>query len=291
MNKGVFIFILSVLFFASCRKDVTVKLPEFKQKLVVEGSIDVGLVPVVLLSTSVPYFGNFDYKTPEKAFVKGAFVTVTDGVTIDTLKEIDPTTGYVYLGSKIFGEVGKTYTLKVQYLGKEYTVQSTVLKKIELDSLYFKWEEDSLGFIWQHFKEPAGLGNNYRWFSKRLNVKYEDKFFAAPLFSVFDDKFVDGKPFDFSYDRGPQPDNIQAWRDDPNREYYRVGDTVAIKFTHIGKTEYDFWYTYYQNKASNSNPFSAPTNVKSMFLNQEDVFGAFVAYSTSYDTLIIKPKP
>lgn len=279
------------LSFMACRKDVNVKMPEYKEKLVVEASIETGLVPVVLLSTSVPYFGSFDYKTPEKAFVKGAFVTVTDGVTVDTLKEIDPTTGYIYLGSKLFGTEGKTYTLKVRYSGKEYSVQSTILNKISLDSLYFKWEADSMGYIWQHFKEPAGLGNNYRWFSKRLNTKYQDHFFAAPLFSVFDDKFVDGKPFDFSYDRGPQPDNIQAWRDDPNREYYRVGDTVAVKFTHIGKAEYDFWYTYYQNKASNSNPFSAPTNVKSMFINQEDVFGAFVAYSPSFDTIIIKPKP
>lgn len=291
MKKNIYILIvLSSLLFA-CRKDVNVKLPDYKEKLVVEGSIETGKNPVVLLSVSVPYFGTFDFSTPEKAFVKGAFVTVSDGTMIDTLSELDPTTGYFYLGTKITGQVGKTYTLKVRYKSKEYSVQSTLLAPVPLDSLYFRWEEDSLGFIWQHFKEPVGLGNNYRWFSKRLNTKYKDNFFAAPLFSVFDDKFVDGKAFDFSYDRGPQPDKIQEWRDDPKRNWYRVGDTVAVKFTHIGKTEYDFWYTYYQNKASNSNPFSAPTNVKSMFGQQEDVFGAFVAYSTTFDTLVVKSKP
>jgi hypothetical protein len=289
-NKSYIIIILTGFLFA-CRKDVTVKLPEYKQKLVVEGAIETGKNPYVLLSTSVPYFGEFDFSTPEKAFVKGAFVTISDGTTVDTLTELDPTQGYFYLGTKFVGQEGKTYTLKVRYNSKEYSVSSTLLNSVPLDSLYFKGELDTLGFIWQHFKEPAGLGDCYRWFSRRLNVKYKDNFFAAPLFSAFDDKFVDGKFFDFSYDRGPQPDKIQEWRDDPNRNFYRIGDTVAVKFTHIGRTEYEFWYTYYQNKASNSNPFSAPTNVKSMFGQQEDIFGAFVAYATSFDTLVVKPKP
>lgn len=270
---------------------MTLKLPDYQQKLVVEGSIETGSPGYVLLSYSVPFFGTFDFTAPEKAFVKGALVTISDGLLVDTLSELNPSLGYIYLGSKVIGQEGRTYTLKIKLSGKEYSVQSTIMPQVKLDSLYFKWEQDSLGFIWQHFNEPAGLGNNYRWFAKRLNAKYNDQLYAAPLFSVFDDKFVDGKPFDFSYDRGPQPNNIQAWRDDPNRAYFRVADTVAVKFCHIGKTEYDFWYTYYQNKASNSNPFSAPTNVKSMFINQEDVFGAFVAYSPSFDTLVIKPKP
>lgn len=275
----------------SCRKDVNVKLPTYKEKLVIEGAIETGSVPYVMLSMSVPYFGNFDFSTPEKAFVKGAFVTVTDGTIIDTLKEIDPSVGYFYLGSKLTGQTGKTYTLRVSYNGGDYMISSTILNQVKLDSLYFKWEADSLGFIWQRFNEPAGLGDNYRWFAKRLNPKYQDQFFAAPPFSVFDDKFVDGKAFDFSFDRGPQPNNIQAWRDDPNRSYFRVGDTVAVKFCHIGKAEYDFWNTYYQNKASNSNPFSAPVNIKSMFGNNENVFGAFVAYSPAFDTIVIKKKP
>jgi len=282
------VFSLTVI---SCRKDVQVKLPEYQQKLVVEGSIETGAPAVVLLSYSIPYFGEFDFTTPDKAFVKGATVLVTDGLQTDTLKELDPSVGYIYLGSKVLGQIGKSYRLTVKYADEEFSVSSFLREPVPLDSLFFKWEQDSLGFIWQKLKEPPGLGNYYRWFSKRLNKRYTDLFFAAPLFSVFDDKFVDGKDFDFSYDRGPQPNDVQTWRDDPNRSYYRVGDTVAVKFCHIGREEYDFWNTYYQNKASNSNPFSAPTNIKSMFVNNEKVFGAFVAYSPYFDTIVVKPKP
>jgi hypothetical protein len=289
MKRYGFIFI--ILLAISCRKDVNVKLPEYKSKLIIESWIEPGQPAQALISTSAPYFGDFDFSNPTVIFVKGAFVTVTDGSITDTLKEVLPGQGFYYSGDNLVGQIGKTYTITVRHSGKEYSAQTSLRNPVKLDSLFFKWEKDSLGFIWQHFKEPAGLGNYYRWQSKRLNVKYGDKFFAGPLFSVFDDKFIDGKEFDFSYDRGPQPYDVQKWRDDPNRNYYRVGDTVAVKFSHIGKAEYDFWNTYYQNKASNSNPFSAPVNIKSMFGNNQEVIGCFVGYSFTLDTIIIKTKP
>ncbi|MEO6305215.1 MAG: DUF4249 family protein [Bacteroidia bacterium] len=286
MKKIIYISVLFILF--SCRKDVKLKLPEYKQKVVVEASIETGGPAIVLLSNSVPYFGDFDYSTPEKSFIKGAFVTVTDGTIIDTLKELDPSTGYLYVGLKITGQEGKVYSLRVTIGDKTFETSTTILKPAKLDSLYFKGEQDTLGFMWQTFSEPKGSGDAYRWFAKRLG---RDQFYAAPYLSVFDDKFIDGKTFDFSYDRGPQPNEIKQYNDDPEKGYYKRGDTVVVKLCKIGRREYDFWNTYYQNKASNSNPFSAPANVISMFDGNQDVFGAFVGYSPSYDTIIIPKNP
>lgn len=282
MKYFAYIFVLIVIF--SCRKDVTLKLPEYTQKIVVEGSIETDGPAIVLLSYSVPYFGNFDYAAPEKAFVKGAIVTVSDGDVIDTLREADPSRGYLYVGLKLLGKQGKTYTLRVNANGKSFETSTTILNPVKLDYLFFKSERDSLGFIWQKFSEPAGGNDNYRWFAKRLG---RDDFYAAPFNSVFDDKFIDGKTFEFGYDRGPQPNDVQRNREDPERGYYKKGDTVVVKFCKIGRREFEFWNTYYQNKLSNGNPFSAPSNIKSMFENYEDAFGAFVGYSPSFDTIII----
>lgn len=282
------IFILLLIIFAfRCRKDVKLKLPEYKQKVVVEASIETGGPAIVLLSYSVPYFGNFDFSAPEKAFIKGAFVTVSDGTITDTLIELDPAQGYIYAGLKLKGVEGKTYHLNVVVNGKTYTANSTILTPAKLDSLYFKGEEDSLGYMWQRFSEPAGAGDCYRWFAKRIT---KDDFYAAPFNSAFDDKFIDGKSFDFAYDRGPQPNQIQEYRDDPEQGYFKRNDTVIVKFCKIGKKEYTFWNTYYQNKSSNSNPFSAPSNVKGTFDDDRDVFGAFVAYAPFFDTIIIPKK-
>jgi hypothetical protein len=41
--RGFLYIAISIVMLSSCRKDIDVKLPEYKQKLVVEGSIETGL--------------------------------------------------------------------------------------------------------------------------------------------------------------------------------------------------------------------------------------------------------
>jgi hypothetical protein len=186
----------------------------------------------------------------------------------------------------VIAQQGKTYVLNITVNGKTYTADTYIYPPVALDSIYFKGEQDSLGFMWAHFHEPPGLGNSYRWFAKRYN---RDKAWASPFNSVFDDKFVDGKDFDFAYERGPQPNEIQNYKDDPESGYYKRGDTVVVKFCTIGRKEYLFWNSYYLNKSSNGNPFSAPSNIIST-IPGEDVLGGFFGYSPSYDTLVIPKK-
>src|SRR5690349_11269025 len=102
------VFALILLFVTGCRKDITLDLPKYQQKVVIEAAIETGSPAVVFLSYSVPYFGDFDYSTPEKAYIKGAKVTVSDGVFTDSLLEADPSSGYVYVGTQLRGVVGKT---------------------------------------------------------------------------------------------------------------------------------------------------------------------------------------
>lgn len=283
MKKYFYIFAFLILI--SCRKDVKLELPDYKQKVVIEGSIETGSGAIVFLSYSVPYFGDFDFADPQKTFIKGALVTVTDGIIVDTLRELDPTNGYIYVGTKLFGKQGGNYSLNVTVEGKSFQTSTSIFRPPQLDTAFFQQSADSLGLIQQYFSEPAGSGDYYRWFAKRLN---RDQFYAAPSGSVFDDKFVDGRTFTFTYNRGRQPNALQANSVDPEKGYYKLGDTVIVKFCKIGKNEYDFWTSYYQNKSSNSNPFSAPANIKSMFTDYKYAFGAFVGYAPYFDTIIMR---
>jgi len=282
-------WLAGLLLLVSCRKDISVNLPPYQEKLVVEGSIETGQPARVLLSVTAPYFGEVDLSDPTKFFVKGAFVTVTNGITTDTLRELVPGTGYIYQGTHILGQTGHSYFLNISYKGKSYTATTSILQPIALDSIYTKHERDSLGFISARLHDPPGYGNCYRWFAKRLGI---DQFYAAPFNSVFDDKFVDGKSFEFGYARPPQPGMKDAYDNEPevSRGYYRVGDTVVVKFCTIGYTEFLFWRSYYTNKASNGNPFSAPANLQNT-INGDAAIGTFTGYSPSFDTLLIKPKP
>lgn len=273
-----------LLLLSACRKDIVPELPKYQQRVVIEASIETRGPAVVFLSWSVPYFSDFDYSAPEKAFIKDAEVRISDGVNSEILVQPDPNNGYLYLGTKIFGRQGQTYYLSVKVNGKTYETSTTIGVPPKLDSLFFRPERDSLGLMWQRFSEPSGLGDCYRWFSKREG---RDLFYAPPFNSVFSDQFIDGKTFEFGYDRGPQPNQLQRNREDPERGFYKKGDTIVVKFCKIGIREYEFWNTYYQNKSSNGNPFSAPVNIQHMFRQYEDAFGAFTGYSPLFDTIII----
>src|SRR4051812_31810943 len=114
MRVIIYIFFFALLL-VSCRKDIVPDMPEYNEKLVIEASIETGSPALVYLSHSVPYFGSFDYTRPDQVFVKGAEVYVTDGTTTEKLQELDPNYGYAYAGSKLLGQEGVTYSIKVNY--------------------------------------------------------------------------------------------------------------------------------------------------------------------------------
>src|SRR5690606_29200427 len=137
---------------------------------------------------------------PEQVFIKDAKVVVTDGNESETLQPL-LADGFWYAGSTLLGKANQSYTLQVTVQNRTFRASTTIFEPVPLDSLYFKGEYDSLGFLWQRFTEPPGSGAAYRWMSKRL---YRDLYYAGPFNSVFDDKFIDGKSFEFAYDRGNQ---------------------------------------------------------------------------------------
>ena len=283
-RKSAHLFFIFALLLSSCQQKIDVKIPDYVQKLVVEGKIEVGGNPEVYLSYTVPYFGNHTTNLTDFA-VKGAFVTVTDGTTTDTLKDATFGNGFYYKASNMLGVEGKTYNLMIQLNGKTYTAQTSIYPQVKLDTLWFKVEkQDSLGYIYTHMQEPAQQQNEYRWFAKRIG---KDQDFIAPLGSTFDDKFINGKSFDFAYDRG-MLQNSSA-EDDNNAEkgLFKKGETVVVKFCTIGYDEFRFFRSYDANIISNGNPFAAPTNLQNNIRGQ-NVLGVWCGYNPFLDTVLLK---
>jgi hypothetical protein len=273
-----------LLLLTSCQQKIDLKIPDYTQKLVVEGKIEDGAKPQVYLSYTMPYFTDKQVNLADLA-VKGAFVTVTDGTTTDTLKEVLSGQGYFYKGSNMTGVVGKTYNLMIQLNGKTYTAQTTINTPVKLDSLWFKIEkQDSLGYIYTHLQEPAHLGNWYRWQAMRI-VKDQD--FIAPMGSAFDDKFINGKSFDFAYNRGMLQNSISDDDNNVEKGFFKKGDNVIVKFSAIGENEFRFFRSYDANALSNGNPFAAPTNLQSNIQGQ-NVLGLWCGYGNYVDTVLLK---
>ncbi len=273
--NNILFFLLALIFF-SCTKEIDIKVPDYQQRLVVEGVVEPNEKPYVLLTWTAPYFGNSAYTDYEQYFVKGAVVTVYDGVSVDTLKELFPGQGLYYQAMTMTGVTGRTYDLTVTINGKTWTSTTNLLPAVPLDSLFFKPEvNDSLGFIWAHFKEPAGVQNQYRWYAMRIN---KDSRFLAPFNSAFDDKFIDGKEFDFAYDRGVEPNSQNIEDSNIERGYFKKGDSVVVKFCSIGNKEYRYLRSYYLNLMSNGNPFASPSTLESNISG--DGIGLWCGYGT-----------
>jgi hypothetical protein len=281
-----FCFVILILFLASaCEKDITVDLPNPEIKIVVEGYVETGKYAYVLVSKSSAYFAPFDSTSILNNGVKNAKVIISNGTISDTLIQVSSQYGYLYLSANIIGEVGKNYSLKIiTEDGIEVTAQTKIYQPIPLDSTWFKVVEnkDSLGFVWAHLTDPDTLGNIYRWFAKRIG---KDNDFIAPLGSVFEDKFINGKSFDFGYNRGKLPNSIAVDDNNDEQGFFKDGDTIVVKFCTVGRETFDFWRTAETQFSDNGNPFAATTFIKS---NINGGIGIFEGYSPSYDTVIAR---
>ncbi len=268
---------------SSCEKDITVDLPDPEIQLVIEGYINPGGPAYVFISNTAAFFDPVDSQSLLAATEKNALVTVSDGVITDTLIPPVPGIGYFYISPFITGEVGKTYTLSVRtQSGKTATAITSISPPVTLDSIWFERQsvDDTLGWTWARLTDSPLPGNSYRWFAKRLG---KDDDFIAPIGSVLEDKFFNGLSFVFAYNRGMKANSTAD--DDNNEEegFFKVGDTIVVKFASITKESFEFWRAAETQASSNGNPFGSPAPIKS---NITGGIGIWEGFSYTLDTTV-----
>ena len=313
--------LLPLLAFAAalvaCEKEITVDLPRTEPKIVVEGSIETGQPPLVLLTRTQNFFDPTSIEAIAGSYVSDAVVTIYDGVNTITLDRICSSSipddqleavaaavgidvnllrqanicAWTKLDNTLIGEEGRSYRLDVQAEGASLTSTTTIPNGVPLDSLWFKLArmdpgDDTLGFLWATLSDPDTIGNAYRWFARRINTDADgnpkDVRFIPPSFSAFEDRFVNGLTLDFSYNRGSEAFGSE----DPEAGYFKVGDTVVVKFASIGSAEYRFYSSFANNVATQGDVFSNPANVRS---NIEGGLGIWAGLGIRLDTVVCIP--
>ena len=319
-SRFLFIAVLLALF-TSCEKDITVDLPVYPTQLVVDGHIEPGQRPFVLISRTEGYFAPTDVNSIANMFVNDAVVTVTsDGVVWNlslvcgnaldpaTLADAATATGfspaqlslanfcvYTTTAPGETGTIGHTYRLDISAEGKTLSAVSTIPDPVALDSVWFKLAEqtegdDSLGYAWARLTDPDTMGNGYRWMAQRINHRANgqmmDPFYISPLGSAYNDKYINGLTFDFTEGRGRQFYSANPEDDNEEKGYFKVGDTIAVKALSIGTKEYDFYSSYDTNVGSMGDLFSTPANVKT---NITGGLGIWAGRGVYLDTIICVP--
>lgn len=297
MNIRISLLMFLLFTLTSCERDITVDLPQGEARVVVEGYVENGLPPYIVLSRSQGYFDPIGVNTLNNLPVRDAVVMLNDGDTTVQLYEVDTVINGVALGGfytaidplvgtiRMLGTPGKRYRLEITTTeGERLSAEAILHQPIPLDSVWFKvqGELDSLGWAWAKLSDPDTLGNCYRWFAKRLG---KDDFFLPPFGSVFEDKFINGRSFDFATSRGSV---FNSTADEDNNEeagFYKIGDTVVVKFCTIDAGTFVFWRDAENQLGGSGSPFAVPSNVKS---NVVGGLGLFATYSAAYDTLIAR---
>ena len=134
------------LLFSSCTKEVKIDIPGYAEQLVIDGNIETGMPPIVLISRSRDIYAPTNLDAYLSGFISGAIVTVSNGTKTVQLTEICTDNlppgseamaaavfglpveelallhicAYTSFDADIWGEVGKTYTLNVNFEGKTY---------------------------------------------------------------------------------------------------------------------------------------------------------------------------
>jgi len=318
MMKRSLIPLFVAIVLLGCTKDITVDLPKTDPYLVVEGTIQAGQPPLIMLTRTQSYFDPADLNSFSNLFVHGATINVSDGVNTAALQEfcssaftagqlaaiasvigVDPVVLananvciYTDSSGTIIGQTGRSYTLHIAAENKTLSSVTSIPNTVHLDSTWFKLaqqnpNDDTLGYVWAKLHDPDTLGNGYRFLTRRINHysdgSIKDNTFTGAIGSAFYDKFINGLTFDFFAVRGHSPYSSKPDDDNAERGYFKRGDTVVVKFVSIGYKEYDFYNSFEANVSSQGDLFSTPANVRS---NINGGLGIWAGWGVALDTVV-----
>lgn len=305
------ILYISIIFLAiSCTKEVKIDLPKFEQKIVVDGQIQPGMPPIIVLSKSQDLYAPTDLATIQNNFVTGAHITVSDGTTSVVLDlicsdSIPPALqplvaaalgistsdlassnfcAYTTFNTAIFGIVGRTYSLTIDVEDRTYTSSTTIMPPPAISSTFFKYngKYTDRGYAWVVLNDDAAVYNTY--FLKVKELKNDTRFYTA-FGPAFDDQYFNGLQFKYAVSNAGSYQNDALSDDD--KGYFFVGDTAVIELSSMDINVYNFNLQKYAQVDNGGNPFASPANIPTNIVG--GALGVWAGYSPIYDTVPCYP--
>lgn len=226
--KQTVILVIAFLLIA-CVPNIDYNITGYTQKIIVEGSIENGKFPMVYLTLNVPLWKSIDSTNVLENVIRHAKVTISDGEQTEVLtSKWDKTKfpPYVYRGTEIVGEEGKSYDLKVEYGG--YTVYSKTFlpygSKIDSVSYTPSIKSDTLKTISVWLNIDKSKKTAFRFFTK----KRKDNRFVETAF-VFNSSLNLSSTNKFNL--SPKPNKTDSSLHEGS--FFAIGDTVDIKIMAI----------------------------------------------------------
>ncbi|MCL2167781.1 MAG: DUF4249 domain-containing protein [Lentimicrobiaceae bacterium] len=277
MKPYYFLLFVCVLFF-SCQTEIDVKVPDYYNKIVVEGYIENGEYPIVSLYRSAPYFATMSLEyLMDSVIIKDARVFVKPSgeeeqeLFMLPFPRLDYPLFYAYTTQSIVGKFNTSYTLRIEWNNKVYTSQTSISNSFDLDSVRFvptfgHLTIDSVANmrIWM---TDDGKTSNYYQFKVKIHCKdFQDRLWITTIPSAFDNSPFKGISFNYEIMRGAPSTILMPTMDERElRNYlrmnYSVGDTVFLKYGKLDESSYRFWMSANGEITFGQNPFMSPTPI------------------------------
>ena len=279
MKKSIICIVLFI-FASACTDNIEFHNNQSSQ-LIVEGWIEDGGFPVVILTRTLPVFTEYQNVDSIKNYLlRWAKVTISDGRDSVVLTgKYDPGyfPPYIYTSSRIKGVAGREYKLSVEYQNYHATAITSI--PYSPDYCSFKVEQcndiDTLYQIKAKIQKESSEG--YYQFFTRVGTSSK-QYYASYLGSVNSD--VINSDMYFPVYRG------QQLKSDRYTPYFCLHDTISVKLAHIDEISYRFWDSYIQTLSLSSNMFlSTSNNIKS---NIKGGNGYWCGYGVFTHNIVIK---
>lgn len=274
------LILLPVLLAAACEGDV---LPEAQPRLVVEGWIDAGGTPKVLLTTTVPLNeASQPVDSLGQYVVKWAKVTVSDGentVVLMGKADNDYFPPYVYTTARLHGETGRSYRLTVDYKDFHAEAETTIPPVATPEG--FKVERtldsDTLYALTALLRDDPAQANYYKVFTRTGS---RQNMWLSSMLGIFDDEAL------------PRPvAEVPVYKADLDgtrdfTPYFSLDDTVMVKLAALDRESYLVWRDYEDISTFGGNMF-LPLN-RNMRTNVSGGLGYWCGYGASVTRLLIR---
>lgn len=273
--KKIILFLFSVLLF-SCDQTGFDTSTDLDSKIVVEGWIEEGEYSQVILSSSIPVNSAVDSLTILSHAIRSAKVTVSDGQNQEVLRlkrdneRIPP---FIYYGSDLLGQAGKTYTLKIEFLNRVVTSETVIPNSVELKkATYVKnVATDTTGYVFIEFNDPVFEKNYYQIATK---IDGEEPIFVPAFYGNLNDDTFNSSEVSMQVNRG-----VLVFPKTKFKPYFTDGDLIYVKLRTMNKTSYDFWNDWQNEIVNGRNPIF-PSNT-SLASNIKGGIGIWAGYGQS----------
>ena len=230
-----YILLSTVLQLCSCDR---VRFEETEPVLVVEGWIDAGGFPKVMLTQSIPVSDKaHSLDDLGEYIIRWAKVTVSDGErSVILTGKYAPSyfPPYIYTTGDMRGEAGKSYTLTVQYGDFYATAETTIPSKVRVQGFDTGYNDGDYG-ITALVDDNPDEKNYYKFF---VRVLERDSMFLSSNFAVIDDK-------DYRFPcKIPVEIGNSIVYDSENLHILTEKDKLLVKFAQVDSVAYSFWDKY-----------------------------------------------